>query len=98
LNSIHAIALGNLGEMATGLALMNALPDNARGILVELSVRYLKKARGRLTGSCRCPVPADNREDELLLRGEIHDGEGQLVAEVQARWQIGPEKEAVHAD
>jgi acyl-coenzyme A thioesterase PaaI-like protein len=98
LHSVHAIALANLGEMATGLALMNALPDNARGILVGLSVRYLKKARGRLTANCRCRVPANNHEAEPLLKGEIHDSEGQLVAEVEARWRIGPVQETSHAD
>ncbi len=98
LHSVHAIALANLGEMATGLALMNALPDNMRGILVGLSVRYLKKARGRLTANCRCQVPSHHGEAEQLLKGEIHDSDGQLVAEVEARWQIGPEKVTDHAD
>lgn len=98
LRSVHAIALCNLGEMATGLALMNSLPDATRGILSGLSIDYLKKARGLLTASCHCPVPRDNREDEHLLTGKIHNADGDLVAEVTARWLIGPEPPAAHAD
>ena len=92
LRSVHAIALCNLGEMATGLALMNSLPDNTRGILAGLSIEYLKKARGKLVAECRCQIPADNTEQEYELVGEIRDAEHDMVAVVNARWLIGPEQ------
>jgi acyl-coenzyme A thioesterase PaaI-like protein len=92
LRSIHAMALGNLGEMVTGLALMNSLPDNTRGILTGFSVDYLKKARGRLQAECRCDIPPDNNEREYELTGEIRDPEAAVVAVVRARWLIGPEQ------
>lgn len=98
LRSIHAIALCNLGEMATGLALMNSLPDQTRGILTNLSIAYRKKARGLLTASCHCDVPADNRESEHLLSGEIRDATGELVAEINACWRVGPENSVAHRD
>lgn len=92
LRSVHAIALCNLGEMATGLALMNSLPDKTRGILAGLSIEYPKKARGKLSAECRCEIPADNSEHEYLLIGEIRDCDNDIVAIVNARWLIGPEK------
>lgn len=91
LHSVHAMALANLGEMATGLALMNSLPDGARGILTGFRIQYLKKARGRLLADCRCPVPADNSRQEYELTGEIRDAEDEVVAVVHARWLVGPE-------
>lgn len=90
LHSIHAMALSNLGELVTGLALMNSLPDNTRGILTGFSIEYLKKARGRLTADCRCDIPTDNTEQALMLAGEISDAAGDVVTTVAARWLIGP--------
>ena len=95
LHSVHAMALANLGELVTGLALMNSLPDNTRGILTAFSVDYLKKARGRLTAECRCSVPADNSEQTVTLGGEITDRAGDTVARVEAAWLIGPEEDAL---
>lgn len=94
LHSVHAIALCNLGEMVTGLALMNSLPDATRGILTGLSIEYQKKARGRLRAECRCEIPTRHEEAAHELRGEIHDQHHDLVAIIKARWLVGPEKTA----
>jgi uncharacterized protein (TIGR00369 family) len=91
LGSVHAMALANLGELATGLALMNSLPEQARGILTGFSVDYLKKARGQLTAECRCEIPSSNLEHEYLLTGEIVNEDGDVVAIARARWLVGPE-------
>jgi len=93
LRSIHAMALANLGEMVTGLALLNSLPDRTRGILTGFSISYLKKARGTLTAECRCEIPNSGDTCELTLTGIIHDTAGDTVATAEARWLIGPEKE-----
>jgi len=90
LNSLHAMALANLGELATGLALLNGLPADSRAILTGFSIEYLKKARGTLLAECRCPVPAGGADCEQEISGEIRDGSGALVATVRARWRIGP--------
>ena len=94
LKSVHAMALANLGEMSTGMALMNGLPDNTRGILAGFHVNYLKKARGMLVAECHCPVPENNHEREIEVLCEIRDATGIVVTEVRAHWLIGPEKSA----
>lgn len=90
LRSLHAVALVNLAEEASGLAMLAGLPDDARAILVRLSIDYLKKARGTITAEARCPVPDGSGEQELLLPVELTDQAGEVVARAEARWKVGP--------
>ncbi|QDU65762.1 DUF4442 domain-containing protein [Engelhardtia mirabilis] len=90
LNSIHAVALTNVGELASGLALITALPEGMRSIVIELSTRYLKKARGTLTAECRAPAVEAGEEAELEVEAPIRDSQGEVVALVTARWKVGP--------
>lgn len=90
LRSIHAIALVNLGELATGLAFNCGVPSGGRAILVGISAEYLKKARGTLVATSRCTVPGIAGDSEVEVPSEIVDASGTLVARVSARWRIGP--------
>ncbi len=90
LSSVHAIALANLGEIVTGLAVLGAIPDDARGILTNLSIDYEKKARGRLIGECHCDPPTSNDREEYKIQGVIRDKKNDIVAEITATWLIGP--------
>jgi acyl-coenzyme A thioesterase PaaI-like protein len=90
LASIHAIALANLGELTTGLAMTSALPPTVRGIPIRLEIDFLKKARGRLTAECRCTVPPVTGEVEHQAETDIRDPDGEVVARVRVRWRLGP--------
>jgi acyl-coenzyme A thioesterase PaaI-like protein len=93
LRSIHAIALMNLAEATSGLALHYALPGHARAILTGLSIEYQKKARGTLTAEARAPVPEGREREELELETLVRDGSGDIVARAIARWLVGPREE-----
>lgn len=90
LDSVHAIAMMNLAELASGLAISTTLPAEARSILTALSIEYLKKARGTLTAECRCGAPDASRSSEQMVEAVIRDSAGDTVARAQARWLIGP--------
>jgi len=90
LRSVHAIALMNLGEVATGLAMLAGLPDDARGIVMSLEIEFLKKARGTITAVCECEPPTTNETQQLDLEATLRDGSEEVVARVRARWKVGP--------
>jgi len=90
LNSVHAIALMNLGEVATGVAVMSSLSEGMRGIITHLEMDYLKKARGPITAECRTPLPASNERMELDVAADLRDEAGEVVARAHARWLVGP--------
>ena len=90
LQSVHAIALANLAEVASGVAMIVALPDDVRGIPIRLTIDFVKKARGELTAECRCAVPPVYAPIELDLHPEIRDESGEIVARASVRWRLAP--------
>ncbi len=90
LNSVHAIALANLGEMVSGVTMLYSLNPQMRGILTGLEVDYLRKARGVLTATCEVQPITDVKEMETELRVEIRDAAGVLVCVVRPQWKLGP--------
>jgi len=93
LNSVHAVALTNLGEMASGLAMLSSLPKRIRAIVVRLDTEYLKKGRGRLTAECRCSPPQVSGVTEHRIQADIRDRDDDLVARVTAIWRLAPQAE-----
>ena len=93
LNSVHAIALANLGELASGLAMISAIPPNTRAIVVNLEIEYLKKARGRLIaeGSATPPETITESINNLAL-ADIKDAEGDTVSRVKVHWRLSPKE------
>jgi uncharacterized protein (TIGR00369 family) len=88
LRSIHAIALANLGELASGLATTAALPGGVRGIPTAIHINYVKKARGTLTATGSADVPDVTEPTSLEARADITDPAGDVVAVVRVQWQL----------
>jgi acyl-coenzyme A thioesterase PaaI-like protein len=90
LNSIHAVALANLGELTANLALLTLCPPGGRFIVTRLEVDYLKKARGPLT--CTCDVPADlpwSTIERTAATANLLDAGGDTVTRVTVYWKLG---------
>lgn len=91
LNSVHAIALANMAELSTGLAMISGLPAGINGILIGLNVTYDKKARGELRAECKCTVPTGDTRQEVAIETEIKDQAGDVVTRATATWLVGPQ-------
>ena len=92
LRSIHAIALVNLAEVTSGLAMLTALPASLRGIVTGLSIEYLKKARGTLTAESTVSIPEITTTQEIKVQATIRDEEGTEVARAAVTWLVGPNR------
>lgn len=90
LGSVHAIALMNVAEMASGLAMMAGLPGNIRGIVTTLQMTYHKKARGTIRAVSRVTVPAVTADQDFEVLAECFDPSGTLVATGRVTWRLGP--------
>jgi acyl-coenzyme A thioesterase PaaI-like protein len=90
LKSVHAIALANLAELTGNVALAYSMPDDARFIVAGMELDYVKKARGKITGRCDCPVPETAARQEYRVPVTLHDATGAVVVRATLRTLVGP--------
>jgi acyl-coenzyme A thioesterase PaaI-like protein len=90
LGSVHAIALINAAEQASGLAMLSGLPDGVRGIVTHISMQYLKKARGTIRAVSHVAVPMVTADMEFDVAADCLDRKGEVVARATVRWRLGP--------
>lgn len=90
LRSVHAVALANLAELTGNVALGYSMPDGARFIVAGMDLKYIKKARGTITGRCECPIPESNVRAEYIVPVTLHDASGDVVVRANLHTLVGP--------
>jgi len=87
IGSINAGAMCTLSELTGGLAVDVSIPTNLRWIPKAMSVEYLKKAKGTITGICEFDpdslVPGD-----VQLPLELQDEAGDTVLRARISFYI----------
>jgi acyl-coenzyme A thioesterase PaaI-like protein len=94
LHCVHAIALANLAELTGNVAVAYTLPDDARFIVAGISLDYVKKARGTITGSCDCPIVETSERREYDVHVSMRNADGEEVCRATLRTLVGPKKTA----
>lgn len=89
LNSVHAVALVNFGELCSGVALLSGMPSKVRGIVTRIDTHYEKKARGTLQASCSADFPEVSEDMDFPVSVQIKDSQGDVVARVEVNWRLG---------
>jgi uncharacterized protein (TIGR00369 family) len=94
LKSIHAVALANLAEVTSGLAMLTALPPGVRGIVVRIEVDYLRKARGTIRAEARVELPEITGPMQVHPEASLFDAGKVLVARARVTWNVSPTDQA----
>jgi len=97
LDCVHAVALTNLAELTGNVAMAYSMPDDARFIVAGLSIEYLKKARGEITGEAHCPVPTNATKQTYEVPVSLLNSAGEEVAHAKLSTLVGPKKSRAQA-
>lgn len=92
LKSLHAIAIANVAECASGLSLVPGLPEGSQAILIKLEIEYLKKARGPIEARAECSPPQDSQSQDFIVESFVRNKKQETVAKTKATWRIGPKR------
>jgi len=83
-NCIHALALTNLGELTSGLLMLEKLKsDKQKGILTKITSEYYRKARGGITAICNIKNFNDG-----VIKTDLFDQYNNKVCTVDCTWVI----------
>lgn len=88
--SLHAVALVNVGEIASGVAMMKQLEINShlKGIPVKITTDYYKKARGTITAKGAVSLSGITADCEKDTVASLFDSKGDLVAKCVVTWSL----------
>lgn len=92
IGTVHAIALCNLAELCAGLVTDVSIPADMRWIPQDMTVRYLRKARGRMRASA-VPATALRSATEpypVTIAVTVIDDAGEPVASADIHMWLSP--------
>jgi acyl-coenzyme A thioesterase PaaI-like protein len=92
IGTVHAIALCNLAELCAGVMTDASLPSGMRWIPKGMTVRYLKKASGRMHAVATPAIPLETREAgyDLPVLVEVRDPDGEAVFDAEIAMWLSP--------
>ena len=83
-NSIHALALSNLGELTSGLLMIEYLKSSKqKGIITKITTEFHKKAKGKITANCNLTSLKDG-----IIKSDLFNENNILVCEVFCKWKM----------
>ena len=92
LGTVHAIAMCNAAELAAGMMTEVSIPDTQRWIPVEMTVKYLKKAKTDLKVVATGSEIYWNVIGKITVPVSIYDAEGQEVFNAAITMDVSKKK------
>jgi acyl-coenzyme A thioesterase PaaI-like protein len=92
IGTVHAIALCNLAELCAGLVTDVSIPHDMRWIPKDMTVRYLAKAKGRISASAQPATELRSAAEpySATIAVTLRDAADQAVASAEIRMWLSP--------
>lgn len=90
-NSVHAVALTNIGELSSGLLMMTAMqhsPFKMKGIPTKFEVEFFKKAKGKVYATSTCSLDGVSEDCTIAVNSILNNSKGVELAKMTASWNI----------
>ncbi len=92
LGTVHALAMGNLCELAAGMTLDVTLPAKMRWIPRSMNIEYLKLARTDLTARCSIETTGLDAKKDFPVIVSVTDTAGTEVVRAAITMYISPKE------
>ena len=90
IGGVHALAMGNLCELAAGVMTEVSLPRNMRWIPRGMTIQYLGQARSDVSAEARLELREYNQKEDVVVDVEVKDRDGTPVVRAQITMYISP--------
>lgn len=92
IGTVHALAVGNLCELAAGTMMEVTVPSTHRWIPKGMNIEYLKKAETDLEARCTWDGAVDDVGIEVPVTVHVTDAKGVEVTRAVIRMWVSPKK------
>jgi acyl-coenzyme A thioesterase PaaI-like protein len=79
IGTVHALAIGNLCELAAGTLIEASIPKHLRWIPKGMTIGYLKKAATDLRAICQIDKPESLQPGDLNMKVDVFDRNDVIV-------------------
>jgi acyl-coenzyme A thioesterase PaaI-like protein len=94
IHTVHALAMGNLCELAAGMCTEVTIPVNMRWIPRGMTIEYLAKAETDVTATARLDKTEWAGAENIGVPVSVHDLNGKEVVRAVISMYVSPRKEA----
>jgi acyl-coenzyme A thioesterase PaaI-like protein len=93
IGTVHALAMGNLCELAAGMCTEVTIPTAMRWIPRGMTIEYLAKAESDVTATARLEKSEWAQAENVAVPVSVHDVNGKEVVRAVISMYVSPRKE-----
>jgi acyl-coenzyme A thioesterase PaaI-like protein len=94
IGTVHALAMGNLCELAAGMCTEVTIPVGMRWIPRGMTIEYLAKAETDVTATARLEKTEWAQAENVAVPVSVHDANGKEVVRAVISMYVSPKKES----